>query len=382
MLARLVATSSSSSSRALLVGAVAALGFVSLACDKPAPPAPTAPAAPPAVAPAAAPAAGGAVIDKAMLAMFTPLSAPPPEMGIDEKVAAARVELGRVLFHDPRLSKSQEISCNSCHTLSKYGVDNKPTSSGHKGQLGSRNSPTVWNAFGHFAQFWDGRAKDLEEQAKGPILNPVEMAMSGADGVLDVLTSIPGYAPMFQAAFPGEAKPISFENYAKAIGAFERKLVTPSRFDKMLAGDESALTDEEKRGFMTYVQTGCTTCHSGTYFGGAMYQKVGLVKPWPSDKDVGRFEVTKNEADRMMFKVPSLRNIEKTAPYFHDGSVAELPEAVKMMARHQLGKELDDKEVASIVTFLKTLTGELPADLIADPALPPSGPKTPKPDKT
>ncbi len=318
------------------------------------------------------------VVEKARLVFFAPL---PEVIGDSAKITEAKVKLGQTLFHDRRLSLGQDVSCNSCHTLGNFGVDGQPTSTGFKGQKGGRNSPTVMNAAGHLAQFWDGRAADVEAQAKGPVLNPVEMAMKSDKAVVAVLKSIPGYAPLFKAAFPEAKEPITWDNYAVAVGAFERKLVTPSRFDKFLGGDAKVLRDDEKKGLNAFVDTGCTTCHNGAYVGGAMYQKAGLVKPWPSDKDVGRMALTKDEADKFMFKVPSLRNIERTAPYFHDGSVASLDEAVKMMSRHQLGKELSDAEAASIVTFLKSLTGDLPAELIAEPELPASGPKTPKPVK-
>lgn len=316
---------------------------------------------------------------RALAAAFQPL---PASMGTPEQTTPARVELGRLLYHDARLSKNQQISCNTCHTLARWGVDGEPTSAGHRGQRGARNSPTVLNAAGHFVQFWDGRAKDVEEQAKGPVLNPVEMAMPDAASVEKVLRSIPGYRPLFAKAFPGQPEPITFDNMAIAIGAFERTLVTPSRFDKFLAGDDGALSAEEKRGLALFVQTGCTTCHAGAYLGGQMFQKAGLVKPWPNQKDPGRFEVTKNEADRMLFKVPSLRNVAKTGPYFHDGSVTRLDEAVKMMASHQLGRELSDADARTIVAFLESLTGDIPPAWREAPKLPPSGPDTPKPDPT
>lgn len=290
----------------------------------------------------------------------------------------AKADLGRMLYYDTRLSLSQTISCNSCHMLDKFGVDGQPTSPGHKGQKGGRNSPTTYNAFLHFAQFWDGRAADVEAQAKGPVLNPIEMAMPDAKAVESVLASIPGYKDLFTAAFPGQQSPISYDNMATAIGAFERNLVTPSRFDTYLKGDASALTIEEKKGLETFIATGCTACHGGQLLGGASYQKLGAVVPYET-KDVGRAEVTKNDADKFMFKVPSLRNIDKTGPYFHDGSVATLEEAVQKMGKHQLGKELKPEEVSSIVTFLKALTGEADPSYIAKPTLPESGPTTPKP---
>lgn len=298
----------------------------------------------------------------------------------DRPVSAERVELGRLLYFENRVSKAQDLSCNSCHGLDTYGVDNQPTSTGNKGQKGGRNSPTVYNAALHVAQFWDGRAADVEAQAKGPVLNPIEMAASSEEYVVTVLKSIPDYGPKFAAAFPGAADPITYDNMATAIGAFERTLITPSKFDAYVGGDDAALTDAEKAGLATFVQSGCTACHAGALVGGKDYRKLGLVEAYATT-DMGRQEVTKDPADAMVFKVPSLRNVEKTAPYFHDGSVADLPTAVRLMGKHQLGKQLTDDEVASIVTFLGTLTGPLPAaERIAAPTLPPSGPTTPKPD--
>lgn len=309
--------------------------------------------------------------------IFAPL---PEHMHGDKVPEKALVDLGRMLYYDARLSKNHDVACNSCHLLDAYGVDNKPTSPGHKGQLGGRNSPTSYNAALHLAQFWDGRAPSVEEQAKGPVLNPVEMAMPSEESVVKVLRSIPGYQEAFKAAFPGDAEPISYNNMAVAIGTFERGLVTKnSRFDQYLGGKVDALTPEEVAGLDLFVSTGCTTCHSGAAMGGAMYQKLGLVHPYET-ADNGRMDATKNEADKGFFKVPSLRNIAKTSPYFHDGSIATLEDAVRKMAHHQLGKDLTDAEVASIVAFLQTTTGDLPTDYIAKPELPPSGPKTPKPD--
>jgi cytochrome c peroxidase len=286
-----------------------------------------------------------------------------------------------MLYFDPRLSKNHDVSCNTCHGLDTYGVDGKVTSEGHKKQRGGRNSPTVYNAAGHFAQFWDGRAADVEAQALGPMTNPVEMAMASGEQVTAVLRTIPGYAEHFAKAFPGVSEPVTYENAGKAIAAFERKLVTPSRWDAFLGGKSDALTAAEKDGFNAFIDAGCMACHTGAFVGGGMYQKLGLVKPWPGLEDTGRFEATNNEADKGFFKVPSLRNIARTGPYFHDGKVAELSEAVTMMARHQLGKELSAEQVGSIVTWLNALTGDLPpAELISAPELPPNGPETPAPD--
>ncbi len=328
-----------------------------------------------------APAAPSAEVDRKRLAVFQSL----PEVVASEAnpVTDEKVALGKMLYFEERLSKNQDVSCNSCHALDEYGVDGEATSPGHKGQRGDRNSPTVYNAAGHALQFWDGRAKDVEEQALGPITNPVEMALASGDVAVAVLKSIPGYAEAFAKAFPGQEDPITFDNVGKAIGAFERKLVTPSRFDAFLAGQDDALTDDEKKGLNVFMDVGCTTCHMGAYVGGAMLQKLGLHQPWPNLKDEGRFAVTKNEAERFFFKVPSLRNIAKTGPYFHDGSVASLDEAVRLMAKHQTTRELSDEEVGLVVTFLNALTGDLPgAELIGEPTLPESGPETPKPDPT
>jgi cytochrome c peroxidase len=254
------------------------------------------------------------------------------------------------------------------------------TSDGHKGRTGERNSPSVYNAAGHFVQFWDGRAPDVEAQAKGPITNPVEMAMSSEERVVAVLKSMPEYVEAFQRAFPGDKTPISYNNLAKTIGGFERKLVTPSRWDKFLRGDPNALTAAEKAGFQAYMEAGCQACHAGAYLGGQIYQKLGVVKAWPDSTDPGREKVTNLEADRMMFKVPGLRNVEMTKPYYHNGKVESLEDAVSRMAEYQLGKNLSAEQLKSILVFLRTLTGDIPAEYIKPPVLPKSTEKTPKPD--
>jgi len=300
----------------------------------------------------------------------------------DNPITPEKVELGRMLYFEKRLSKGHGLSCNSCHDLAKFGVDNQPTSEGHKKQRGDRNSPTVYNAAGHIAQFWDGRAETVEAQASGPMMNPVEMAMASPEAVVKTLTSMPEYVEAFEKAFPDVEDPISLDNAARAIGAFERKLVTPGRFDAFIGGDDEALTEEEKTGLAVFVETGCTTCHNGPAVGGKLYQKLGLVEPWPNQDDLGRFKETKDEKDKMFFKVPSLRNIAKTGPYFHDGSVAELGKAVDMMAKHQLGKTLTPAEKKALLAFLNALTGELPKGYIAAPELPESTEQTPEPDQS
>ncbi len=306
--------------------------------------------------------------------------APLPEHWARPDQTEAQEALGRILYYEPRLSKSQELSCNSCHLLDKYGVDSAPTSTGHNKALGTRNSPTVYNAAGHFRQFWDGRAADVEEQAKGPVLNPVEMAMLDEAHVIRLINSIPGYEALFKEAFPEDLTPISYDNIAKAIGAFERKLVTPSRWDKFLKGDDTALSEEELEGFNRFAASGCMACHNGALVGGTTYQQVGSVKPWPNQDDQGRFEVTQDPNDKMMFKAPSLRNVAMTAPYFHDGSVKELSEAVKVMGTYQLGATISDEDARLITTWLGTLTGEIDQAYIAKPELPEGGPDTPGPD--
>ena len=294
-----------------------------------------------------------------------------------------KIKLGRLLYFDTRLSKNHDVSCNSCHQLDRYGVDSEPTSPGHKGQRGGRNSPTVYNASLHIAQFWDGRAKDVEEQAGGPVLNPIEMAMPSEEAVLAVLNSIDGYRALFNAAFPAEdgGSSITYANMANAIGAFERKLMTPSAFDAFLEGDDSALTDKEVAGLETFMDTGCITCHAGPTIGGQMFQKLGLVKPYGTE-DAGRFEVTGNEADRGVFKVPSLRNVAQTGPYLHDGSIDSLDAMIRIMAEHQLGQTLTPDELNSIRVFLGSLTGKIDPLYTAAPEPPESGPETPAPDPT
>ncbi|MEO8026611.1 MAG: cytochrome c peroxidase [Bryobacteraceae bacterium] len=291
--------------------------------------------------------------------MFAPL--PDAIESPANPLSPAKVSLGRTLYFETRLSKDGKISCNSCHDLNTYGVDRRPTSPGFNNQHGTRNSPTVFNAAGHVAQFWDGRAGTVEEQAKGPILNPIEMALPSEKAAVAAIRSDPSYEAAFRSAFPGDANPITFDNIANAIGAFERTLVTPAKWDQFLKGDSTALTAAERQGLHTFMMTGCGQCHNGTYVGGATFQKLGQQKPYPNQKDLGRYEVTKAADDKMFFKVPSLRNVEKTGPYFHNGEVATLEDAVSRMAEFQLGTRLAPSEIQSIVTWLKTLTSENPA---------------------
>lgn len=290
----------------------------------------------------------------------------------------AKVELGKKLFFEPRLSKSGFLSCNSCHNLSTGGADNLPSSIGHKWQLGPINSPTVLNAKFNIAQFWDGRAKDLKDQAGGPIANPGEMA-SSHEAAVSVLQSIPEYRLFFKEVY-GVDK-INIEQVTDSIAAFEETLTTPnSKFDKWLQGDDNAISALEKAGYNLFVDKGCIACHNGVGVGGDSYQKFGIVKPYKKDtKTLGRYNVTNSEEDKYVFKVPLLRNIELTAPYFHDASTWDLGEAVIIMAEYQLGLKLSNDEVKKIVAFLKTLTGEQP--LIIYPILPPSTVNTLKPNQ-
>jgi cytochrome c peroxidase len=303
-----------------------------------------------------------------------PTEVPAPDNELNE----AKINLGRQLYFETRISKGAKMSCNSCHKLDTFGQDNLPFSPGHEGKVGGRSSPSTYNAALHIAQFWDGRAPSVEEQAKGPVLNPGEMGAPSEAFVVQVLKSMPEYVSAFKAAFPGEADPVTYNNFGKAVGAFERKLLTPSKWDDFLKGNKEALSAEEKKGFATFAKTGCVTCHNGAGVGGHMYQKLGLVKPWPGLKDNGRSDVTKNEGEKHFFKVPSLRNITETAPYLHDGSVKTLEEMVKMMAEYQLAKQLTEEEVNSIVTFLKALKGTPDAEYTKAPKLPESSSDTPK----
>jgi cytochrome c peroxidase len=284
-----------------------------------------------------------------------------------DPATAAQVDLGRRLYFEQRLSKGGNQSCNSCHRLDAFGADTGRFSVGSAGALGGRNSPTVYHAAGHMAQFWDGRSPSVEEQAKGPILNPIEMGMPNAAAVLRVLRADPTYVAEFRAAFPEAREPLTWDNVGHAIGAFERGLVTPSRWDHFLRGEDSALTNEEKAGFGAFVRVGCAGCHNGMYVGGGQYQRAGLVNVWPDSSDVGRMGVTHDRSDHMVFKVPSLRNIEHTAPYFHDGLTRSLDTAVAMMAHHQLDRKLTADEARQITAWLRALSGTLPAAYIAPP---------------
>ena len=286
---------------------------------------------------------------------------PKPEQ-TDTKI----VQLGKKLYYETSISKNGKMSCNTCHDIKTYGVDNLATSPGHEGKFGNRNSPTTFNAGLHIAQFWDGRSPDLVDQAKGPVLNPVEMGMPDAKGVEEILKQNESYKQLFAEVFTGENQPITFDNFAKAVAAFEKTLVTPAPFDAFLSGKADTLTTQQKEGLTLFIETGCIACHTGAGLGGNTFMKFGLVKGpyWDFTHsklhDLGKGALTGNEADNAIFKSSSLRNIQKTGPYFHDGSVASLEEAVKLMAYLQLGKELTPEQINSMVAFLGSLTGQIP----------------------
>lgn len=287
-----------------------------------------------------------------------------------------KVELGKMLFFEPRLSKSGYISCNSCHNLATGGVDALPTSVGHNWQQGPINSPTVLNANYMLAQFWDGRASDLQAQAAGPIENPKEMGYSHALAT-QTIASMPAYRAHFAKVYGDEN--VTIDRLTDAISTFEKTLVTPnSPFDQYLLGKQDAISVDAKAGYQLFKSKGCVSCHNGPAVGGTMYMKMGLIKPFHTNNPAeGRIDVTGKEADKFVFKVPTLRNIELTYPYFHDGSVWTLEEAVNTMADIQLGQKLSDKENLEMVAFLVSLTGDQPQ--ITLPILPPSNKNTPRP---
>lgn len=309
--------------------------------------------------------------------LFQPLPADAQIAEANPETTPALVKLGQQLYFDPRLSASGNISCNTCHNLATFGVDNLAKSPGMNAQLGGRNSPTVLNAALNASQFWDGRAQDVEEQAGGPLLNPVEMALPDKEAAVRRIADIPGYVEAFKKVYGKDSK-VTFTGITKAIGAYERTLLTPSPFDKFLKGDTSALNTAELRGLQAFMHNGCISCHQGINLGGTQFQKFGLVDGpyWKftgaKAHDEGRFEVTKAEGDKFIFRVPNLRNVERTYPYFHDGSVNSLHQAVKIMGMAQLGRELPENEIDDIVAFLGSLTGEIAESARVLPILPKS----------
>ncbi len=314
--------------------------------------------------------------------LFQPIPLKPPAIK-DVPATPAMVDLGKALYFDPRLSQSHNISCNTCHQVGLGGVDMLPTSIGHKWQRGGRNAPTVLNAVFNATQFWDGRAADLKAQAGGPIQNPIEMGITH-EHAIEMLKGIPGYAKPFEAAFPADKDRITMANVVTAIAAFEATLITPNApFDKYLRGDANALTAEQKDGLKIFMEKGCAGCHAGINVGGQMYAPFGVIEKPGADflppADKGRFEVTKTVSDEYVFRVPPLRNIELTPPYFHTGKSWDLRQAVAVMGTSQLGQTLTDDEVSKITAYLKSLTGEQPQ--VTYPILPPSTASTPEPQQ-
>jgi cytochrome c peroxidase len=309
-----------------------------------------------------------------------PKTAPAPA---DNPSSAAKIELGKMLYFDPRFSSTGTVSCFSCHNVMEGGDDHRPTSIGVHGDKGGRNAPTVWNAAFHSVQFWDGRAATLEDQAKGPVVNPVEMGMASLTAAIDRVRAIPGYKPYFDAAF-GKGDSVTMDNAAKAIATYERTLITPdSPYDRYVSGDAKAMSVAAVRGMKLFESTGCTSCHSGAAFNGPAlpigtgffmkfptYPDAALVRQYDLESDQGRFLVTGNDVDRYMWRVPTLRNLVYTAPYFHNGAVKTLPDAVRVMAKLQLDKGLTADEVSDIVAFLESLTGKFPDQTM--PRLPPT----------
>ncbi|MQQ09037.1 c-type cytochrome [Epibacterium sp. SM1979] len=301
----------------------------------------------------------------------------------DNPITPAKIELGKALFFDPRMSASGVFSCNSCHNLATGGDDNLETSIGHGWQAGPRNAPTALNSVFNEAQFWDGRAADLAEQAKGPVQASVEMANT-PENVVQALNSMPQYVTWFGEAFEGEADPVSFDNFAKAIEAFEATLITPAPFDAWLNGDDAALSEMELAGLEQFMELGCSSCHSGVNVGGHGYYPFGLIEKPGAEVlpvgDKGRFAVTQTVDDEYVFRAAPLRNIALTAPYFHSGKVWDLKVAVQIMAESQLGEEISDETADQLVAFLGALTGELPE--VTYPVLPAETRATPRPDNS
>ncbi|HSH30667.1 MAG TPA: cytochrome-c peroxidase [Thiohalobacter sp.] len=331
---------------------------------------------------------------------WKPLPEEPPSPS-HNPTTPTKVDLGRKLFFDPRYSATGTVSCNTCHNVMEGGDDGRPTSMGVHGKIGARNSPTVWNSAFASVQFWDGRAKNLEEQAKGPVLADVEMGVKELQVALDVVASIPGYRELFKQAFPEDENPVTIDNAARAVAAFERTLITPnSPYDRHVKGEEGAMSEQQIRGMRTFNEVGCTACHGGPAFNGpqpelpegtGFYQKFPLfadnayVEKYQLLVDTGRHQVTGKDADKYMYKVPTLRNITITAPYFHNGAVNSLREAVLIMGETQLNKQLSEQQTDDILAFLEALTGEFPAmelprlpsrsgeSVIRDAALPATG---------
>jgi len=300
----------------------------------------------------------------------------PPVMPSDQNVITpAKVRLGKMLFYESRISIDGTVSCAKCHPISLYAADGLKKAVGNNCRELPRNSPTIFNAAEQISQHWNGNRSSVEDQAKQSVVGPPAFGMPSYEAAEKILRGLPAYFRFFREAFPAESEAVTMDNFARAVGAFERTLVTPASFDDFVKGKSRALTEQQKRGLATMLDTGCMSCHSSPYGGGQMYRKFGIFAPyWDYTKsspiDEGRFTVTKDEADRYVFKVPVLRNVAMTRPYFHDGSVDRLEQAVWIMAKVQLGKELTREQAGDIGSFLSSLTGRIPADALTVPVLP------------
>jgi cytochrome c peroxidase len=291
-------------------------------------------------------------------------------------ITPEKVALGKILFYETRISADGAVSCARCHPFGCYAADGLKKSIGNNCRVNPRNAPTILNAAGQISAHWIGNRTGVEDQAKQAVIGPPSFGMPSYEAVEKELKAIKGYGPLFKKAFPNDKDPVTVDNFAKAIGAFERTLVTPSPFDAFMKGDKPGLDGDEKTGLTEFMDAGCAACHSGAYLGGQMYQKFGKLSPYwqytgSTTIDSGRYVVTKDENDKFVFKVPVLRNVAMTSPYFHDGSVDRLPDAVRIMGKIQLGKDLSDQEISVVVGFLKSLTGRLPDDAVTVPLLPP-----------
>jgi len=292
-------------------------------------------------------------------------------------ITPAKVKLGKLLFYELRISIDGTVSCAKCHPISLYAADGLKKAKGNNCKENPRNSPTIFNVASQISEHWVGNRTSVEDQAKQAVTGPPAFGMPSYESVENILKGMKGYVALFQDAFPGDKYPVTIDNFAKAIGAFERTLVTPAPFDDFMKGNDGAMTERQKKGLKFFLDTGCMTCHFSPYIGGQMYQKFGVFEPYvkytKSEKaDEGRFAVTKNEADKFLFKVPVLRNVAMTPPYFHDGSVDKLGQAVWIMAKIQLGKDLSKQETDDIAAFLTSLTGRIPDDALSVPILPPA----------
>lgn len=315
--------------------------------------------------------------DEDLLRQAKQIFGPLPQVMLSEKnpVTPEKVKLGKMLFYETRISVDGTVSCARCHPIGLYAADGLKKSIGNNCKVNPRNAPTLFNVAGQISAHWIGNRTDVEDQAKQSVIGPPSFGMPSYEAVEKKIKEITGYMDLFKKAFPKDNEPVTVDHFAKAIGAFERTLVTPSPFDAFLKGSKGVLKEQERRGLKTFMEAGCVTCHSGQYVGGQMYQKFGVVEPYwkyshSEEIDEGRYVVTKNEFDKYVFKVPMLRNVEKTAPYFHDGSVYTLRDAVWIMGKIQLGRDLTQPQIEDIVAFLKSLTGKIPEDALKVPLLP------------